>query len=406
MLKDRAELESKLIQYIRKRITHEYKTSERQQWYVDLLERYNIPMSLSTDIITQRKDLSEVNEFILFAITEVVRHDVVPKYFNSKEIHMYRQEKYETDSFQFPIKLHLIKISDEQYIGKTDAQFLMKLRDAQLINYNAETQRALRIMIKGGTKILRPYVDNKAVNEIDESYSEGIFIPNMITLNINFDDEKADYVYDDKEEILKIRNITAFDIIDGYHRYLGMSRNYDRDNKWNYNMMLQVTAFSVGRAKQLIFQENHKTKMREIDSSAYDQYNAGNLVANRLNMSTDCNMCRQINLNDGLINAGVLSQVINKLYFPQHKKVERKQIITTSKEIQSGINSFTEESDEYLERKWDTYEIIIIMYGIYNKYNAEQIQTALNKLEKDDISTLNRLKDINNKVLNILKEVY
>lgn len=25
--------------------------------------------------------------------------------FTSKEIHMYRQEKYETDSFQFPIKL-------------------------------------------------------------------------------------------------------------------------------------------------------------------------------------------------------------------------------------------------------------------------------------------------------------
>lgn len=300
--------------------------------------------------------------------------------------------------------MHLIKITDEQYIGKTSARFLMQLREKQLINYNADTQRALRIMLKGGQKILRPYIDSKAVSEIDESYSEGIFIPNMITLNINMDDEKAEYVYNEKDEMLIISDITAFDIVDGYHRYLGMSRNYDRDNNWDYPMMLQVSNFSVGRAKQMIFQENHKTKMKEIDSSTYDQYNAGNMVVNRLNTDTDCYINGKINLSDGIVNSGILSQVINRLYFPN--KPERREIISVSKNIQQKINKFLENADVYIERKWEVYETIIIIYGIYSDQSSNQIINAINNISQDDIEVLNRVKDINNKTLQILKEVY
>jgi hypothetical protein len=187
---------------------------------------------MSTDIMSQRKDLSEYNEFILYAVTNVVKPEEVNKFFTESEIKLYDGKKYDTSTIQFPLKLHLIKITDEQYIGKTTAQFLMQLREKQLINYNAETQRVLRIMLKGGTKILRPYVDSKAVSEIEEYYADRIFIPNMITLNINLDDEKADYHYDEKEEILKISDISSFDIVDGYHRY---SDTYESDLKNSFD---------------------------------------------------------------------------------------------------------------------------------------------------------------------------
>lgn len=404
MLKDRSELERILIKYIANTVTHPAAISDHQQWYLNIFEKYNIPINLSSDIISQRKDLSEFNEFILFAITDIIKPDLISKYFTDVQIKMYTGQKYQQEKFDFPIKFHLIKITDEQYIGKTTAQFLMKLRSNQLINYNADTQRALRIILQGGTKILRPYINDRAVDEIDNSFSEQIFIPNMLTLNINPDDENAEYEYNEKTETLTVYNITSFDIVDGYHRYLGLSRNYDRDNNWDYPMMLQVSAFSTGRAKQLIFQEDHKTKMKEVDSASYNQYDAGNMVVNRLNTDTDCNLNNKLSVNDNLISPGLLGRVINKLYF--RKKPERKEIINVTKNIKQKLNLFTEEHDEYLDNKWMGHEIMIVIYGIFKGYTTDQIYAALQNISKDDKATLNSIRDINNRVLNILKEVY
>lgn len=404
MLKDRAELENKLIDTMVKNMSKQNSVTVSQQWYLELFERYNIPISMSSDIVAQRKDLSEYNEFILYCITDIILPKQVADFFTETEIKMYQNQKLILDSVNFPLKLHLIKIDKDQYIGRTSAQFLMKLRDKQLINYNAETQRALKIMIKGGTKILRPYVDDKAVNEIEESYNNKTFIPNVITLNINLDDENADYSYDDKTETLIIKNITAFDIVDGYHRYLGMGKNYDKDNTWDYAMILQITMFSVGKARQFIFQEDHKTKMKVIDSKTYDQHNDGNYVVERLNSDSACNLSGQINLTGGNINSGVMSQVINRLYFP--KKVERKEAIATFKTIQQGLNEFVEEYDEYMDRKWNVYEIITIMYGIHNNYTPDAICAAIHNLTQGQKNTLSTFQDINLKVLGILKEVY
>ena len=403
MLKDRSELEKKLIKYINSMTTD---TPQRQQWCLELMEKYNIPIAMSSDIISQRKDLSEFNIFVLYAVTDIIKPEKITEFYSQQEIEMFEGKKYVSTTMQFPIKLHLIKITDDQFIGKTTAQFLMGLREQQLINYNADTQRALRIMLQGGTKILRPYIHTGTVTEIDSCFAEGTFIPNMLTLNINLDDENAEYIYDDNTEVLKINHLTAFDIVDGYHRYLGMSRNYDRDNNWDYPMMLQITTFSVGKAKQFIFQENHKTKMREIDASTYDQYNAGNIIVTRLNNDPECNLNGNIDRSSGIVNPGILSQTINRLYFPTRNKAKRKDIISTTKELKAKINRFTEDADEYLDKEWSIYETLIIMYGLYTENSTEQIIKAINKISEEDIDVLNRIKDLNNKVVNIIKEVY
>ena len=404
MLKDRTELENFLIKTVIANVSKKNIISASQKWCMQLFDDYGIPISMSADILSQRKDLSEYNEFILFAITDVIKKEKIKEYFTTQEIKLFSGQKFMVSNIQFPLKFHLIKITDEQYIGKTTAQFLMQLREKQLINYNAETQRALRIMLKGGTKIMRPYINNKAVGEIAELYGDGNFIPNMITLNINADDENADYKYDDNKEILTIKDITAFDIADGYHRYLGMGRNYDIDHTFDYPMMLQISTFSVGKAKQMIWQENHQTKMRITDSKSYNQYDAGNMVVNRLNTDTDCNLCGKIQLNNGLINPGDIAQIIDRLYFP--KKPERKDIIIKTKEIREKLNKFTEESNEYLDKTWEKYEIYFIIYGLYNDYGIDRINEAIDNISSDHKSIIQKSKTITNRVLDTLKEVY
>jgi hypothetical protein len=43
-------------------------TKQKQEYYKELESRFNIPIDMSSDIISMRKYLSEYNEFVLFAI--------------------------------------------------------------------------------------------------------------------------------------------------------------------------------------------------------------------------------------------------------------------------------------------------------------------------------------------------
>lgn len=404
MLKDRSELENYLLKVITNSTSKQISLNPVQEWCLKLEAQYDIPIGMASDIFSQRQDLSGCNEFILYAITDIVKPYKVNEYFTEQEIKLYNGKRFKKETLKFPIDFHLIKITNDQYIGKITAQFLMQLREQQLINYNSDTQRVLRIMLRGGQKILRPYVDNKAVTEIAEYYEDGIFIPNMITLNINQDDENADYIYNENTETLRVSSITSFDIVDGYHRYLGMGRNYDKDNSFDYPMMLQIATFSVGKAKQLIFQEDHKTKMKEVDVASYNQHDPGNMVVTRLNDDVSFDLHDSIKVQDGIINASIFAQTVDKLWFV--KKPDRKDIINATKDIKTKLNGFLEDRSEYLERAWDTYETIVILYGMSEGRNNDEIYTALVNLSKDDINTINRLKGITNKTLKILKGVY
>lgn len=400
MLKNRRDLEKFLIKYI----TNTSDAKIRKDWYIKLEQKYNIPISLSSDIISMRKDFSEYNEFILYAITDIIKPDKINLYFSDKEKNMYSTSTYKTDKIKFPIKLKMLQVDDDQFIGVTSAKFLMKLREAQLINYNADTQRALEIMVNNGKEIFRPFVSNINVQEIKNLYASKSFIPNTISLNISLDDEQAEYSYNEENCELRISNITAFDIFDGYHRYLGMAENYDLDNSFDYPMELRITMFSVERAKQFIWQEDHKTKMKRIDAATFDQYNPGNIIIKRINSDADFDLNNNIGLQDDIIHAGILSEIINKLYFP--KRPERKQIIDATRKIKIGINNFVEEYEKYMEERWNKYETLLIIYGIYKEYTPDKIHAAIQSANKIQINYINKVDTITKRVIDMLKEVY
>ena len=274
----------------------------------------------------------------------------------------------------------MIKVADDQYIGVTSVKFLMQLREDRLINYNANTQRALAAMLVGEDVIYRPYVNNYAVQEIADAFKQNVFIPNTISLNINLEDERADYEYYPKENILEIRDITAFDIFDGYHRYLGMARIWDLDHDFDYPMELRITMFSVSKAKQFIFQEDHKTKMRKLDAKTFNQSDYGNQVVNRLNTDPDSCVIGRINLTDGLINSGVISQSINKFFFDRKKEYNRKDINLIAQDIMTALDKLLLTYDEYDQKQWSKTVTHIIMYGISKNHTSEEIYSALQNI--------------------------
>ena len=399
MIKSRNELENLLV----KTMVSIDDSDKRQEYYIMLEDKYSIPTTISSDIFTMRKDLSEFNEFILYCVAELLKPNKVKEYYTEKEIKLYGESRYKSDKIKFPIKLPMFQVDSDQWIGVSDAKWLMQLRSAQMINYNADTQRALEIVLNGGQEILRPSVNYKSVREIAELYKEQRFIPNTISLNINYDDEDAEFYFKDNELIIK--NIKAFDIFDGYHRYLALASLYDIDNSFNYPIELRLTNFSVSKAKQFIFQEDHQTKMKRIDAASFDQYNIGNMIVERINNDTSSDLFNSINVGKGLVNAGVMAQTINRWWFVDEKP-DRKAIITASKHIKDALNDVVEDKTELLESRWRKYEIYLIMYGISKDYSSDKIIDSLSHITKWQIKELSSQEQLRKKQETVIREVY
>ena len=402
MLRDRRDLEEELIRYIDNKGGDKARDAQkmRNEWSWELLNKYNIPLAISKDIMSLSKDLSEYDIHILYAVTEVICPDWIKLYFVDREIKTYSIYRYNRNEVKFPIDFDMIQVNDDQYIGVTSAQVLMKLREYQYINYNPETQRALEIMINGGKQIFRPYVSYRNVNEIEGLYERREFIPNTITLNINMDDEQADWVYYEQDKVLRVNNISAFDIADGYHRYLGMSRAYMKDNNFDYPMELRITNFSVSKAQHFMFQEDHNTKMKKVNVEALNQYDNGNMVVKRINTDPESYLCGKVEINGGIISPGVMGVIINKCYFNTKHKFDRAEVNRVANQLIKKLNNLTTYYPEYLDRKWSNPEINLIVYGLAKDISIDEIVT-INRNLPPDLS-----RKLENYSLKALKEVF
>lgn len=378
-------------------------TKKKKKILTELEDEYGMPISVSSDIITLRKELDYYNEYELFLVLSKLDKNKLSDFYTEKEIKAYSSQHYEIEKLKFPIKFKVIPVADDQWIGATNFKYLMELRNAQLINYNENTQRTLIYKIKNGVEKFFISLNFAAVKAIKESIINKRYIPDTITLNLQEDDEKLDYTYNVKTSELIIKNATALDIIDGYHRYIAFGQAYDLDNEVDYPVEIRITNFSESKANQFIYQEDQKTKMTRTDSNSFNQYDSGNQIATRLDSDPQFNLNGEIKKNGGKINYAILATAVNLIYF-NNKNVDKKEIITTSKRIKEGINRFTEEYEEYIDRKWTTKEILIILYCINNDYAPSDIIEKINRMKNVDFNLNKNAGKYNRNIIKILQE--
>jgi NACalpha-BTF3-like transcription factor len=153
---------------------------------------YNMPKGLTADLVAGRKTFAEVSEFCLFILIEgldkTYNNQKINFFFTEQEIKTYSKAKYEISNSKFPIEFNVIQVTPAQWIGTIDVQSLMKLRNAQLINYNENAQRALQKIIKGDKEFFKIQINKKAVNDIADSLKSEMYIPDDLTLNIPEED--------------------------------------------------------------------------------------------------------------------------------------------------------------------------------------------------------------------------
>lgn len=397
MIKDRKILE----QYLEKQFDTIVVNNEKcKAIYSYANDIYDMPKGIVSDLIAKRMSMSEASEFVLFILLDSLyntekgerRVQTVDKFYTMQETKYYRSSKYETEKIKFPLVFKVVQVTDNQWIGKITVDMLMKLRRAQLITYNINAQRTMQRIVKGDKERYKITLNQKAVNEIANSYADETFIPNTITLNIpaEFDSE---FHYDEETGSLVIKSLDHFDITDGYHRFVAASQVKDVNKEFDYPMELRIVNWNEDKAKQFIFQEDQKTKMKKVDSNSMNMNKPANIVVTRLNENIRCNLKGLITRNDGIIPFGELAELVNYFYFKGvGKEKERSVIIQAVKELTDNFNMLTEYNTDYLEHKMSYKTLLAAMFCFdYFKEDSEGktrmceiIEKTANEMENSD----------------------
>ena len=333
-------------------------------------EKYNLNEMMFSDYINQRqnKDVAELDNITLFMMIDsyqnVMGGDYVEQWFMSREINEWSQIKLKNNQVDFPLRFKCIPVTDDQWIGVIDTDTLLDLKNANLINYNPNTQRTLKHAVVKDHVLYYAHTNNNAVAKIKKSFMDNSYIPNTITLNIPETEE--DFYYDKESCELIIKSLSAFDINDGYHRYIAITQAKMENEDFNYPMELRIQHFPEAKAQQFIYQEDQKTKMKKMDSESFNLKSPENQVTIKLNADPLCNIHGFISRNDGKINFGLFSHIVKLLYFPvKNRNVDIQEILRVKNELRSDWNLLTEQDPSFLNKKYTTKLLLAVMATFY-----------------------------------------
>lgn len=358
-----------------------------QEITMDCFNRYNLPVGITTDLLTTRKNILEYGDagaFIAFCILDSIQKRGNPlklsQFYTETELKYFAHVKYEENTkIQFPLVIKCIKVADDQYIGTIDAQTLINFGRNDLIRYNVETQRTMRRVIRGESVEYKIAIDKNALKQIEEMFKSGEYIPNTITLNIP--EGEGDFYYNDKTSELVINQIDKFDITDGYHRYQALISVIVDNPKFNCPLELRIQNFGVDRANSFIWQEDKKTKMKKVDSESFNMNESANRITKRINESADSNLHGLIARSQTVVNFSWFSSCVRYYFFKRERgKSDNKNlyIIETAKQLIKYFNYLTELDSSLLTKEWDFVDMAIMFYLEENLSETEW-KSALQK---------------------------
>ena len=381
MLKEREELETKLQHELRRISTDkEMLTKLIQSLIVTGLSEKN-----SGEIVLSIKPLSIYDDRTIYKLSSLLLSEkVVNSFFTPKEVKEYGKTTKTAGKNVFPIKWKMVQIDDRQFIGKITVEELMRLRDLQLLNYNPKAQRPMQTKEFNGEVMLVPTLNASAVRAIKESYLNKTYIPNTLTLNIPIEDS---FEYDESENELIVYKLEHFDILDGYHRFRALSDIYNLDETFDYSMELRIVSFSDEEARQFIYQEDQKTKMRRIDSESYNQNNFANQIIQELNKFSTI-LKGKFNANE-FIDPAIAGRMLNISFLFGETKISRRDTIELRGFIEQAFREYESNDMDLLEKKWEPRFIISFFYAMWKSKEIGldkmyQLTNDVYKLLKDE----------------------
>lgn len=93
---------------------------EKMELYKQIYSKFNIPIEVTTDYFTFKKDIAEASTFEVFAFLYFIKRNRLSLYFTDNEIEVLSNEKAQEKTITFPLVFKdIIQISEDQWIGRT-----------------------------------------------------------------------------------------------------------------------------------------------------------------------------------------------------------------------------------------------------------------------------------------------
>lgn len=376
-------------------------------------DTYNVPMGRTKDLISDRINLHEESNAHLFFLTDSIDHvqnrNFVSKYFIEAEIKEYSKEKYTEGKLEYPLEINCIEVhAGKQWIGAIDTKFLMELKRAGKIRYNADKQRTRKKIIKEDTVIFKNFVKERSVNQIANLMLKNEYIPDDITLDIPSDVEGNKYYYDEDRSALIFDNIETLDITDGYHRFLAICKCVDKNPSFNYPMELRITVFTEQRSRQFIYQKDQKNKMTVSNSKSMDMFRPSNEICTQLNeRGSGCSFSGLIQRNSGTVDFAALSDIVEYYWIRPIKKkdISNKEIMEITNEVKVILNGFVNEDVNFLENRYLSFDKLVVLFWLVKEKEKtpEKAVQILNKIEKNGEIKKVRLRYMRKTLFDILE---
>lgn len=179
---------------------------------------------------------------------------------------------------EFIIIPNVMRASYGHYVCyKAPIQLLDFAQRNGIVAYNFESQREPSLELKYGNIIYNATIVEKNVLEITDKLKSGKFFPNLITWNIlNTGEEEFEYNEEKHELRFKKSTNSKINIIDGYHRMLGLKKALIDNPNLDAYFILSIFNYPVETAQAYIIQENEGTKISgtKIKNMETDEYSA------------------------------------------------------------------------------------------------------------------------------------
>ncbi|PCK15512.1 hypothetical protein CEY02_20565 [Bacillus pumilus] len=187
----------------------------------------------------------------------------------------------------FPITFeNVTEVGDNNFTFLLKRSEIANMYENHLLQYNPRTQRTSEIKnfeFLGG-EIPVPELNYDAVEQIAQKVSDGTLISSTLILNARFgsSSEGIEVVYDSNERTLTVMSNTLVDVIDGYHRIVGISkavRSGSFDDKF-----MKIDFYNVTQkvARQLFGQHNTMTPVRLSKLKEMNEENPINKIATHI----------------------------------------------------------------------------------------------------------------------------
>ncbi|MGD6876912.1 DNA sulfur modification protein DndB [Bacillus infantis] len=285
MLKDRKELEDKLINVV---VNSKLKTEKDKvaDIKIHLSKTHQIGSGKIQKFLNNpKKEVEDLDIRELYLFTEQVfsktgNVEVDPEtYFTENDIREARQfsglTEVKESEMDFPITIANAQVvGNSAFMVTLDIKVIDKLLTSQLLHYNYDLQREAKYTRRKDKVIIEPTLNMANVNQIQSHLLQGTLVPTVLVFNAatRSAESGTELIFDSKKMELTITKGTKCDIVDGFHRCRASQLALQQNPELSFNFAVLITNYSTKKAQQYQAQlakatPISKTRIQELEAN-------------------------------------------------------------------------------------------------------------------------------------------